>query len=153
MIDLRFGSRRMLFTGDMEEEIDPQLISRGLARHLGGPIDVLKVAHHGSGTATTDALLDFLQPRIAVISVGADNNYGHPAPATLERLRSHGAHGVPNGSRRLGRDQHGRPRPGRGHGSSAKVVRAPVAGVAFVVHGAPRKRLSAGAVGKPTIGR
>ncbi len=91
VIDLHFGARRMLFTGDMEEEIDPQLLARGLAEHLGGPIDVLKVAHHGSGTATTDALLDVLQPRIAVISVGADNNYGHPAPATLERLRSHGA--------------------------------------------------------------
>ena len=81
----------MLFTGDMEEEVDPEPLARGLAEHLGGPIDVLKVAHHGSGTATTDALLDVLQPRIAVISVGADNNYGHPAPATLERLRSHGA--------------------------------------------------------------
>ena len=45
----------MLFTGDMEEEIDPQLLARGLAEHLGGPIDVLKVAHHGSGTATTNA--------------------------------------------------------------------------------------------------
>ncbi len=91
VIDLRFGSRRMLFTGDMEQEIDPQLIARGLADHLGGPIDVLKVAHHGSGTATTNALLDVLHPRIAVISVGADNTYGHPAQATLERLAAHGA--------------------------------------------------------------
>ena len=91
VIDLHFGERRMLFTGDMEEEIDPQLLARGLAQHLGGPIDVLKVAHHGSGTATTDALLDVLQPRFAVISVGAQNTYGHPAPATLERLRNHGA--------------------------------------------------------------
>ena len=91
VLDLRFGQRRMLFTGDMEEEIDPQLIARGLAQHLGGPIDVLKVAHHGSATATTDALLDVLQPRVAVISVGADNNYGHPAPATIERLHAHGA--------------------------------------------------------------
>jgi competence protein ComEC len=91
VLDLRFGSRRMLFTGDMEQEIDPQLIARGLAAHLGGAIDVLKVAHHGSGTATTDALLDVLQPRVAVISVGADNDYGHPSPNTINRLNSHGA--------------------------------------------------------------
>ena len=90
VIDLRYGSRTMLFTGDMEEEIDPQLLARGLAQQLGGAIDVLKVAHHGSGTATTDALLDALQPRVAAISVGADNTYGHPAPATLERLHDHG---------------------------------------------------------------
>jgi competence protein ComEC len=91
VIDLRYGERRMLFTGDAEEEVDPQLLARGLAEHLGGPIDVLKVAHHGSGTATTNALLDVLQPRIALISVGADNTYGHPAPATVDRLREHGA--------------------------------------------------------------
>ena len=91
VIDLRYGSRTMVFTGDMEEEVDPQLLARGLADHLGGPIDVLKVAHHGSATATTDALLDVLQPRIAAVSVGTDNPYGHPAPSTLERLRDHGA--------------------------------------------------------------
>lgn len=91
VIDLRFGARRMLFTGDMEEDIDPQLIARGLAGHLGGPIDVLKVAHHGSATATTNQLLDILQPKVAVISVGADNNYGHPSPATIGRLENHGA--------------------------------------------------------------
>jgi competence protein ComEC len=91
VIDLRFGARRMLFTGDMEEDIDPQLIARGLAGHLGGPIDVLKVAHHGSATATTNQLLDILQPTVAVISVGADNNYGHPSPATIGRLENHGA--------------------------------------------------------------
>jgi competence protein ComEC len=90
VIDLRYGDRTVLFTGDMEEEVDPQLLARGLADRV-GQVDVLKVAHHGSGTATTSALLDALQPRIALISVGADNNYGHPSPATLQRLREHGA--------------------------------------------------------------
>jgi competence protein ComEC len=91
VLELHYGTRTMLFTGDMEEEIDPQLLARGLTDRLHPPIDVLKVAHHGSGTATTNALLDALQPRIALISVGAKNNYGHPAPSTLERLSDHGA--------------------------------------------------------------
>jgi len=91
VLELHYGSRTMLFTGDAEEEIDPQLLTRGLAAHLGGHVDVLKVAHHGSGTATTNALLDAIQPRIAIISVGAGNPYGHPAPATIQRLEDHGA--------------------------------------------------------------
>src|SRR6185503_473057 len=76
---------RFLLTGDAEEEVDPTLVSRGLPR-----VDVLKVAHHGSRTATTGALLDATRPRVAVISVSADNDYGHPAPETLERLRARG---------------------------------------------------------------
>ena len=91
VLELHYGSRTMLFTGDAEEEIDPQLIARGIGAHVGGHVDVLKVAHHGSGTATTDAFLDAVQPKIAIISVGADNDYGHPAPATLQRLENHGA--------------------------------------------------------------
>ncbi len=91
VLELHFGARRMLFTGDAEEEVDPQLLGRGLADHLGGRLDVLKVAHHGSGTATTNALLDALLPRVAVISVGWGNSYGHPAPATIDRLIAHGA--------------------------------------------------------------
>ncbi|HEY2917278.1 MAG TPA: ComEC/Rec2 family competence protein, partial [Candidatus Limnocylindrales bacterium] len=72
---------RFLLTGDMEQDVDPVLIARGLPT-----VDVLKVAHHGSRTATTQPLLDALRPRIAAISVGAGNSYGHPAAATLERL-------------------------------------------------------------------
>ncbi|HEX4463585.1 MAG TPA: ComEC/Rec2 family competence protein [Solirubrobacterales bacterium] len=55
-----------------------------------GPVDVLKVAHHGSEDAGLGALLDRTTPRLAVISVGADNPYGHPAPSTLAELARHG---------------------------------------------------------------
>jgi competence protein ComEC len=55
-----------------------------------GPIDVLKVAHHGSDDAGLDALLDRTVPRLAVISVGADNPYGHPTAGTLATLAEHG---------------------------------------------------------------
>ncbi len=73
--------RRFLLAGDIEEEIDPTLVARGLPE-----VDVLKVAHHGSGTATTDAFLDAVRPRIAVVSAGEGNRFGHPARGTLDRL-------------------------------------------------------------------
>jgi competence protein ComEC len=91
VLELHFGARDMLFPGDAEEEVDPQLLAAGLAQRLGPRLDVLKVAHHGSRTATTEALVEALQPRIAVVSVGADNDYGHPSPDTLARLASAGA--------------------------------------------------------------
>ena len=91
VMELHFGARDMLFPGDAEEEVDPQLLATGLASRLGPQLDVLKVAHHGSRTATTQTLLDALHPRIAVISVGADNDYGHPAPETVARLEESGA--------------------------------------------------------------
>ena len=80
------GERRFLLTGDVEEEVDPSLLTGGLPR-----VDLLKVAHHGSRTATTDAFVDAVRPRVAVASAGADNPYGHPARPTLERLAASGA--------------------------------------------------------------
>jgi competence protein ComEC len=76
---LRAGLGRFdaLLTGDAEAElapIDP------------GPVDVLKVAHHGSEDAGLPGLLARSSPQLAVISVGADNPYGHPAPQTLATL-------------------------------------------------------------------
>jgi len=79
------GARRFLLMGDLEEDLDPTLVGRGLPH-----VDVLKVAHHGSRTATTAAFLDAVRPSIALISVGAGNTYGHPAPGTLARLRERG---------------------------------------------------------------
>jgi len=77
----RWHSFSMLLTADAEAEavpLDP------------GPVDVLKVAHHGSEDTGLDALLDRTVPRLAVVSVGADNPYGHPAPQTLATLAEHG---------------------------------------------------------------
>src|SRR2546428_13679241 len=56
-----------------------------------GQVELLKVGHHGSLTATSDAWLGELGPREAVISVGAHNHYGHPAPEVLDRLRRWGS--------------------------------------------------------------
>jgi competence protein ComEC len=77
------GGRRFLLAGDIEEQVDPELLARGLPT-----VDLLKVAHHGSRTSSTQAFLDAVRPRVAVVSAGLGNPYGHPAPATIQRLHS-----------------------------------------------------------------
>ena len=72
--------------GDVEEGIDPSLLADGLPH-----VDLLKVAHHGSRTATTQAFVDATRPKVAIASAGAGNPYGHPAKATLDRLAASGA--------------------------------------------------------------
>jgi competence protein ComEC len=77
----RWGRFSMLLSADAEAEstpLDP------------GPVDVLKVAHHGSEDAGLDDLLERTMPRLAVISAGEDNPYGHPTAPTLATLASHG---------------------------------------------------------------
>ncbi|MGI8928211.1 MAG: ComEC/Rec2 family competence protein, partial [Candidatus Limnocylindrales bacterium] len=85
-----FGARRMILAGDVEEEIDAQLLAAGIARG-GDGLDLLKVAHHGSGTATTDAFVEQMKPQVAVVSAGSGNPYGHPSPQTVARLVESGA--------------------------------------------------------------
>ncbi len=79
------GGVSLLLTGDVEGEGERALIGQ-LERQGIGKVDVLKVAHHGSGGATSEELLERLQPELAVISCGRNNRYGHPHPALLERL-------------------------------------------------------------------
>ncbi len=57
---------------------------------LGLDAEVLKVGHHGSDTSSADAFLDAVGPEVAVISVGTDNRYDHPAPETLDRIAARG---------------------------------------------------------------
>ena len=80
------GPSRVLLMGDVEEGIDPSLLAEGLPH-----VDLLKVAHHGSRTATTQAFVEATRPKVAVASAGAGNPYGHPAKATLDRLAAAGA--------------------------------------------------------------
>ena len=77
------AGHEFLLAGDVEQAIDPKLLAEGLPR-----LDFLKVAHHGSGTASTQPFLDAVQPKVAAVSVGAGNPYGHPAPATIARLHA-----------------------------------------------------------------
>ncbi|MBU8879459.1 DNA internalization-related competence protein ComEC/Rec2 [Bacillus sp. FJAT-29790] len=73
---------KWLFTGDLEEAGEEKLISS----YEKLKIDVLKVGHHGSKSSTSDPFLDQIKPRLAIISVGKNNRYGHPKREILEKL-------------------------------------------------------------------
>lgn len=77
---VRVPGLRMLLTADAESDVTGPLDLP--------PVDVLKVAHHGSADPGLPALLARLRPRVAVIEVGRHNSYGHPAPQALEALRA-----------------------------------------------------------------
>ena len=81
-----YGSTRFLFTGDMETTAETDLVESGADLKA----DVLKVGHHGSDTSTGYRFLYQVDPEYGVISVGADNEYGHPCEAPLSRLRDAG---------------------------------------------------------------
>ena len=80
-----WGHFSMLLPGDAESELAPL---------EPGPVDVLKVAHHGSADEGLASLLRTSVPRLAVISSGRENPYGHPAPETLDDLAAGGVAAV-----------------------------------------------------------
>ncbi len=79
---VRYGETSVLFTGDMGFEAEDDM----LAANADVSATVLKVAHHGSAGSSSTEFLEAVNPEYAVISVGADNDYGHPTQATLNRL-------------------------------------------------------------------
>lgn len=82
---LTFGSFSMLFTGDAETLAEDEMLSNFKAEVLAA--DVLKVGHHGSDSSTGDAFLSAVSPSCAIISVGRDNDYGHPSASILKKLK------------------------------------------------------------------
>nr|WP_255524082.1 ComEC/Rec2 family competence protein [Terrabacter sp. MAHUQ-38] len=90
VLTMRVRGVTVLLAGDIEREAAAQVLHESqLDPARWGRIDVLKVAHHGSSNRD-DRLLDRVDGRLAVISVGADNDYGHPAPATMKALQDRG---------------------------------------------------------------
>lgn len=83
----RIGAVRFLLTGDAERAEEAWLLDRRRSLRA----DVLKVAHHGSSTSSTDAWLDAVRPRVAIVSVGALNGYGHPSVDRMRALVRRGA--------------------------------------------------------------
>ncbi len=84
VLRVAFGKRAFLFVGDAEREEEAELVRRyGDALRA----DVLKVGHHGSKTSSTPAFVAAVAPKIAVVSCGIRNHYGHPVPSTLVALR------------------------------------------------------------------
>ena len=80
---LTYGNVRFLLTGDMEAKNETEIAGDVHA-------DVLKVAHHGSDTSSTDKFLKRVSPEYAVISVGENNKYSHPSDAAVDRLAADG---------------------------------------------------------------
>ena len=83
VVRLIYGEVSFLLTADTMWEAEFELI----ARRAGLSSTVLKVGHHGSATSTTAEFLDVVNPRVAVISVGTDNKFGHPNEEVLDRLQ------------------------------------------------------------------
>jgi competence protein ComEC len=78
------GSTSALLEADAEKKVERWLASQHARA------DLLKVAHNGSATSTTPELLEAVQPRYAMISVGYRNRFGHPRPEVLARLKEQG---------------------------------------------------------------
>ncbi|NMA55233.1 MAG: MBL fold metallo-hydrolase [Firmicutes bacterium] len=82
VLRLGFQNTSFLFSGDAEAEAEEEMLASGFDLSS----TVLKVGHHGSNTSTTSEFLAAVNPEVAVISVGADNSYGHPSEQVLKRL-------------------------------------------------------------------
>jgi competence protein ComEC len=77
-----YGATSLLLTGDAEHAAEQEMLAAGAPLAA----DVLKVGHHGSSGGTSAEFLAAVGPRLAVISVGAENHFGHPSPEVLGRL-------------------------------------------------------------------
>jgi competence protein ComEC len=82
VLRLDYGGTSFILTGDAESEAEADMIAAGLPLRA----DVLKIGHHGSNGASSPQFIAAVAPGVAVIPVGADNKFGHPHPAVLERL-------------------------------------------------------------------
>lgn len=83
VIQMNFNELSYLFTGDAENEIEEKLEV--------GKINVLKVAHHGSNTSSSNKFIQKIAPELAIISVGKDNSYKHPSTSVIESLEAVGS--------------------------------------------------------------
>lgn len=86
LLEVRYGLAGILLTGDMTGKGEGEWLAKGDQVR----IQILKAAHHGSGTSTGKEFLACVAPDFAVISCGKNNRYGHPSPDTIERLKEEG---------------------------------------------------------------
>lgn len=85
VLRVSYGGSSLMLTGDAGVEAEASVLASGLELHS----TVLKVGHHGSSSATSEEWLNAVSPRIALISVGRNNTFGHPSPTVLSRLSAH----------------------------------------------------------------
>jgi beta-lactamase superfamily II metal-dependent hydrolase len=87
VLRVKYGGVAVLLAGDIQSDAEGKLLASGQDLRSA----ILKVAHHGSDSSTSNEFVQAVTPAYAVISVGADNPYGHPSKTILERLAAIGA--------------------------------------------------------------
>jgi competence protein ComEC len=95
VLRVSYGARRFLLTGDIERAAEAALVAAGDALQS----DVVKVAHHGSRTSSSEAFIAATRPSLAVISVGLNSPFGHPDAGVVARWRAAGAQVLQTGER------------------------------------------------------
>ena len=85
--NLHYNNFSMLFTGDIEEIAENEILKLYSSNQKLLKSDILKVGHHGSRTSSTEEFLNIISPKVAVIGVGKNNNFGHPNGNVLTRLQ------------------------------------------------------------------
>jgi len=84
---LSYENIKIFLSGDITTEVEQRLVWQKVLKEK---VDVLKVSHHGSKNGTSEELLEILKPKMAIISVGAKNKFGHPTKEVLNRLKEKG---------------------------------------------------------------
>ena len=87
VLEIRYGRRSVLLTGDAEKPVEYDMLSNSLLQ----PVTLLKVGHHGSKTSSSEEFISALSPQFALISDGYKNQFHHPHPSVLARLEDHHA--------------------------------------------------------------
>lgn len=87
VIQMKFDKLTYMFTGDAEKEIEEEI----LKKYSNLKVNILKVAHHGSDTSSSENFIKAVAPELAIISVGKDNSYKHPNEIVLDRLKDIGS--------------------------------------------------------------
>lgn len=83
IINMLYGEKTYLFTGDTTEEVEDTILNQNI------DIDVLKVAHHGSRYSSSYEFLKIATPEYAIVSVGEENSYEHPHQEAINRIKKH----------------------------------------------------------------
>ena len=91
VIKLNYNNFSMLFTGDIEELAEKQILQKYKENPEIIKSTVLKVAHHGSKTSSTQDIINIIKPQIALIGVGENNKFGHPNDDVINRLENIGS--------------------------------------------------------------
>lgn len=85
VLQMKYGRSSALLEGDAEADSERDMLTRGLE-----PVTLLKIGHHGSKTSTTEDFFRAVRPKVAVVSVGRGNTFGHPRSEVIARIAANG---------------------------------------------------------------